>query len=59
MKKEKVLEVTMQITKNSFTDDKEELVEYLVCGAEINGQKIKFVPKAEDKSLFNYLMLNS
>ena len=50
------MQFTLTIEEKSFTNDKNESVDYLDCVATIAGQKIKFYPKPEDKSLLKYLV---
>lgn len=46
------------VEKKSFDNAKGEKVEYNSCTAKIGGVEVNFMPKPEDKKLFNYLMGN-
>lgn len=41
--------------KDWVNPDTKETVQYFDCSAVIMGQKVKFVPKAEDKKLLKFL----
>ena len=44
------------VEKKSFTNDKNEKVDFMTYTLEINGTKIGFSPKVEDKKLLNFLL---
>lgn len=46
-----MIKTELKITKDTFKNDKGEEIEYLSCVANINGDEIKFYPKAEYKKL--------
>ncbi len=50
------MEVKLRITEEEFMNDKGEKIQYFSCVARIAGTDIRFVPKAEDKSLLKYLL---
>lgn len=46
----------LTIEEKVFENDKKEQIPYFECVAVIGGTKIRFSPKAEDKSLLKYLI---
>ena len=50
------MKVTMEIRKGIFNADDGRRVVYYPCTALINGEKIRFTVRKEDKSLFDYLV---
>ena len=53
----KVLKLTL--TTEQFVNDKGEKIPYLSYKIEVNGKTFSLYPKADDKKLLNYLLLEN